>query len=107
MAIFGLIGFMSNAQQSGEIPLQLDLNGYGFNEKSHIKDLISLEDVIIKDLQNAYVKAGGNLDKIKAVITLTACNSTITLTFMDSFTWREILQICANMVVELCHPCTD
>lgn len=107
VAFFGLLAFVTNAQKNGEVLLHLDLNSYGFNEKSHIKDLVGLEEVIIKDLQNDYVKAGGDLDKIKAVITLTACNNTITLTFNDTFTWREILQVCVNMVVELCHPCTD
>jgi hypothetical protein len=107
VAVFGLIGLVSNAQKNDEVLLQLNFDSYGLNGKSHVKDLVLMEDIILKDLQNDYIKAGGNIDRIKAVITLTACDKTVTLTFNDTFTWREILQVCAGAFIELCHPCED
>lgn len=104
VAIFGLIGFVSTAQKDVLTPLQLDFGSYGLTEKSNQNDFLTVQDVIIKDLQNAYLKAGGNLDRIIAVITITACNQTVTLTFNDSFTWREVLLICYQTSIHFCDP---
>jgi len=38
-------------------------------------------------------------------LTNTACGQSITLTFNSSFTWQEILQVCAGTFFELCNPC--